>query len=89
MIVREAAPQITEVALGRLARQIAAASHQGVNREHPLPSATLPDGSRVKVIVPPATRAGLALAVRRHVISDLSLDELGELGVFEAVHSDP
>ena len=28
------------------ARQIAAASHQGVNREQPLLSATLPDGSR-------------------------------------------
>jgi len=80
---REAAPGITEVALGRLARQIAAASHQGVNREHPLLSATLPDGSRVQVIAPPATRAGLALAVRKHVISDLSLDQLGALGAFE------
>ena len=80
---REAAPQITEVALGRLARQIAAASHQGVNREHPLLSATLPDGSRVQVIAPPATRGGLALAVRKHVISDLSLDDLDGLGLFE------
>ncbi len=80
---RELAPQITEVALGRLARQIAAASHQGVNREHPLLSATLPDGSRVQVVAPPATREGLALAVRKHVISDLSLDELDQMGLFE------
>ena len=80
---RELAPQITEVALGRLARQIAAASHQGVNREHPLLSATLPDGSRVQVVAPPATREGLALAVRKHVISDLSLDELDGMGLFE------
>ena len=75
-ITREAAPQITELALGRLARQIAAASHQGVNREQPLLSATLPDGGRVQIIAPPATRDGLVLAVRKHVISDLSLDEL-------------
>lgn len=80
----EAAPALTEQALGRLARQIAAASHQGVSREHPLLSATLPDGARVQLAAPPATRAGLVLAVRRHVISDLSLDELGERGLFAA-----
>jgi type IV secretion system protein VirB11 len=77
------APQITEVALSRLARQIAAASHQGVNREQPLLSAALPDGARVQIIAPPATRGGLVLAVRKHVISDLSLDELGGTGLFE------
>ena len=59
---REPADQLTEQALQRLARQIAAASHQGVNREQPLLSATLPDGSRVQVVSPPATRGGLALA---------------------------
>ncbi len=78
----EAAPQITEVALGRLARQIAAASHQGVNREHPLLSATLPSGARVQVVAPPATRGGLALAVRKHVINDLTLDDLDRSGLF-------
>ena len=76
------APQVTEQVLSRLARQIAAASHQGVNREQPLLSAALPDGARVQIIAPPATRAGLVLAVRKHVISDLSLDELGETGLF-------
>ena len=79
---REAAPAVTETALGRLARQIAAASHQGVNREHPLLSAALPNGARVQVVAPPATRAGLALAVRKHVISDFTLDELGHAGLF-------
>jgi type IV secretion system protein VirB11 len=81
-ITREAAPQITELALGRLARQIAASSHQGVNREQPLLSAALPDGGRVQVVAPPATRDGLILAVRKHVISDLSLDELDRGGLF-------
>lgn len=81
-IAREAAPQITEVALSRLARQIAATSHQGVNREQPLLSAALPDGARVQVVAPPATRDGLILAVRKHVISDLSLDELDRGGLF-------
>jgi type IV secretion system protein VirB11 len=87
---REPADQLTEVALQRLARQIAAASHQGVNREQPLLSATLPDGARVQVVSPPATRGGLAMAVRKHLLSDMSLEELSRDGLFEvAARSDP
>jgi type IV secretion system protein VirB11 len=87
---REPADQLTEVALTRLARQIAAASHQGVNREQPLLSATLPDGARVQVVSPPATRGGLAMAVRKHLISDMSLEELSRDGLFEAAaRTDP
>jgi type IV secretion system protein VirB11 len=78
----EPAPQVTEVVLGRLARQVAGASHQGVNREHPLLSAALPSGARVQVVAPPATRGGLALAVRKHVINDLTLDDLDGAGLF-------
>lgn len=80
--VCEPAPALTETALSRLARQIAAASHQGVNREQPLLSATLPDGARVQIVAPPATRGGLVMAVRKHVISDLSLDDLAAGGLF-------
>ncbi|MBI1198471.1 MAG: P-type DNA transfer ATPase VirB11 [Phenylobacterium sp.] len=83
---REAAEQLDEVALQRLARQIAAASHQGVNREQPLLSATLPDGARVQVVSPPATRGGLALAVRKHQISDLSVGDLARDGLFDVAH---
>src|SRR5689334_24998985 len=81
---REPADELDEQALQRLARQIAAASHQGVNREQPLLSATLPDGARVQICAPPATRGGLALAVRKHVISDLTVDDLARDGLFEA-----
>jgi len=77
------APQVTEQVLSRLARQIAAASHQGVNREQPLLSATLPDGARVQIISPPATRHGMVVAIRKHVISDLSVDDLARLGLFD------
>jgi type IV secretion system protein VirB11 len=81
---REPADQLNEQALQRLARQIAAASHQGVNREQPLLSATLPDGARVQVVAPPATRGGLAMAVRKHLISDLSVGDLARDGLFDA-----
>jgi type IV secretion system protein VirB11 len=83
---REPADQLDEIALQRLVRQIAAASHQGVNREQPLLSATLPDGARVQVVAPPATRGGVAIAVRKHLISDLSVDDLGRDGLFAAAH---
>jgi len=87
---REPADELDEMALQRLARQIAAASHQGVNREQPLLSATLPDGARVQVVAPPATRGGLAMAVRKHRISDLSVGDLARDGLFDAAHrTDP
>lgn len=81
---RIAAPELTDLALERLARQIAAASHQGFNREQPLVSASLPDGSRVQIVGPPATREGIALAIRRHGLSDLTLGELASAGLFAA-----
>jgi len=80
----EPAPEVTEQVLGRLARQIAAASHQGVNREQPLLSANLPDGARVQIVLPPATRDGLVLAVRKQVLSDFSLEQLDGAGLFAA-----
>ena len=83
LTTREEAPDVTELVLTRLARQVAAASSQGVNREQPLLSASLPNGARVQIIAPPATRSGLALAVRKHTISDLSVRELAREGLFE------
>ncbi|MCA6288647.1 P-type DNA transfer ATPase VirB11 [Phenylobacterium sp.] len=79
---REAAVGLDETTLQRLVRQIAAYGSQGVNREQPLLSATLPDGARVQVVAPPATRGGTVLAVRKHLISDLSLEELSGSGLF-------
>lgn len=79
---REPAPGLDETTLQRLVRQIAAYSSQGVNREQPLLSATLPDGARVQVVAPPATRGGTVLAVRKHLINDLSLDDLSSAGLF-------
>lgn len=74
---------LTHEVLMRLARQIAAYAHQGVNREHPILSATLPGGERVQIIIPPATRGHIALAIRKHVSSDLTLDDYVASGAFE------
>jgi type IV secretion system protein VirB11 len=67
-------PQITDELLARLAAQVARASWQAVNRESPLLAATLPGGERIQMVGPPATRRHWALAIRRHLVSDLPLE---------------
>lgn len=68
------APAIDDALVQRLAEQVARVSHQGINREHPLLGATLPDGARVQFCGPPATRRHWAMAIRRHRRLDLTLD---------------
>lgn len=84
-IARQEVPALTEAGLWRLARQIASLSHQGINREHPLLAARLPDGSRVQIVAPPATRGPLAMAIRRHVSADLTLEDYARSGAFEGL----
>ena len=71
---RHEASGIDDVLLSRLAEQVARFSHQGINREHPLLSATLPTGARIQIVSPPATRRHLALSIRRHRLLDVPLD---------------
>ena len=85
-IERRDAPELDERTLARLARQIAAASAQGISREHPLLAATLADGSRVQIVAPPATRGGHALAIRRHVTRELTI---ADFVVDEGIRSPP
>jgi type IV secretion system protein VirB11 len=82
-ITRHGAPQVTDAHLWRLARQIAAVTHQGISREHPLLAATLPNGARVQIVAPPATRGPLALAIRKHVAANLTLRGLHAAGAFD------
>ncbi len=81
-IERHEDPSLTEKLLARLARQIAAHSSQGISREAPLLGASLPDGSRVQIIAPPATRSGHVLAIRRHVKANFSLADWQDSDAF-------
>ena len=85
-IERHEVPSLSRDTLARLARQIAAFSHQGISRAHPLLAASLPDGSRVQIVAPPATRGEIALAIRRHVAADLVLDDYVAGGAFGSAH---
>jgi type IV secretion system protein VirB11 len=81
---RHEAPELGEALLWRLARQIASVTHQGISREHPLMAARLPDGARVQIVAPPATRGPMAIAIRKHVSADLSLADYESSGAFVA-----
>lgn len=72
---RHMVPELTSDLLLRLVKQIAAVTSQGINREHPILSASLPDGTRVQALIPPATRGDIAIAFRKHVSVGLSLDD--------------
>lgn len=81
---RHEAACLDDAHLWRLARQIASVNHQGISRENPLLSATLPDGSRVQIIAPPATRGPMALAIRKHLLRNVSLLDLAAQDVFRS-----
>lgn len=84
-IERHERPEVDEDLLARLARQIAAFGSQGISRAQPLLAASLPDGSRVQVVAPPATRGPHAFAIRRHVSADLSLDDWAQGEAFQGL----
>jgi type IV secretion system protein VirB11 len=79
---RHDAPEVGEELLWRLARQIASVTHQGISREHPLLAARLPDGARVQIVAPPATRGPMAIAIRKHVSANLRLSDYETEGAF-------
>lgn len=79
---RHDAPTLDTIRLERLVRQIASLSSQGISREHPILSASLPDGARVQVIAPPATRGTIGIAIRKHVTQGLTLDDYVATGAF-------
>lgn len=86
-IERHDVPALDGPLLARLARQVAALNHQGISREHPLLSASLPDGSRIQIVAPPATRGELALAIRKHVSADLTLDDYVSADAFREIRT--
>ena len=82
-------PELTRDILLRLARQIAASNAQGINREHPILAANLPTGERVQIVIPPATRGEIAMAIRKHVVSRMVLEDYHQAGAFAATKVAP
>lgn len=79
---RHEVPALSHILIDRLVALVAAASAQGVNREHPLLSTTLADGARLQAVIPPATRGDIAVSIRKHRAVNLRLNDYNEAGAF-------
>ncbi|EJN02771.1 P-type DNA transfer ATPase VirB11 [Phyllobacterium sp. YR531] len=77
-------PELTADRIRFMSERVAAASHQFINEEEPLLSASLPDGARIQAVLPPAAQGGGAMVIRRQVARQLTLGEYATSG---ALHS--
>lgn len=79
--------QIPEVDIDHLlglGRLVAQSTDQKISEEHPLLSATLPNGYRIQVVFPPALEPNLAaFAIRKGSTMHLSLEQYAKMGAFD------
>jgi type IV secretion system protein VirB11 len=68
----------------RLCKLVANATQQRIDEQSPLLSASLPDGERIQLAMPPATPAHtVSITIRKPAPRTWSLDELAQRGIFE------
>ena len=71
-----------------IAKLVANFTRQRISANEPLLSATLPGGERIQIVLPPATEERtVSITIRRPSSVLWTLDELGELAVFEPTRS--
>jgi type IV secretion system protein VirB11 len=80
----ESMPEFNFDHLRGLAQLIAQSTSQMVSEEKPLLSATLPNGFRIQVVIPPACEPGsIAMAIRKPSSMKLTLDDYEKMGAFD------
>lgn len=70
----------TEHALEAAVRNIAQFVGRPIDAENPVLEARLPDGSRVEAIVPPVSRKGVCVAIRKFSRDAMTMDSLIRMG---------
>ncbi len=70
----------SEHALESAVRNIAQYVGKSVSADHPVLDARLPDGSRVCAILPPASRRGVSVSIRRFPKERLTVEQLLKVG---------
>ncbi|UAT43289.1 P-type DNA transfer ATPase VirB11 [Anaplasmataceae bacterium AB001_6] len=79
-------PALTLEHLKSLSRLIAQSTDQVISEEKPLLSATLPNGYRIQVVMPPACeRGGVIMSIRKPSPLKLTLDDYEKMGAFSQV----
>ena len=77
-------PEFNMEHLKSLAHLIAQSTDQAISQERPMLSATLPDGYRIQVVLPPVCEQGtVCMSIRKQTVLDFDLDKYEELGAFE------
>ena len=79
-------PEATVIHLEQLAAVVATYSKQAISAGRPILSATLPDGERIQIVLPPAVAPGLvSLTIRKPSKVTYSLGALADAGLFAGV----
>lgn len=78
-------PELTFHHLNSLSVAVATASKQEISARKPLLSASLPDGSRMQFLVPPAVSMGHSITIRKPSVLTRSLDQYQAEGFFNSI----
>jgi type IV secretion system protein VirB11 len=71
----------------RLCKLVANATQQRIDEQSPLLSASLPEGERIQLVMPPATPAQtVSITIRKPAPRTWALDEMAQRGIFERTH---
>lgn len=79
-----AAKFVSESALKAAAANIAKSVGRILDDMHPRLDARLPDGSRVHAVIPPLSRVGTVIAIRKFKKDTLTIDKMQEFGSLDA-----
>jgi pilus assembly protein CpaF len=71
---------LTDAQVRDLVERMLRSSHRRIDLSEPFVDATLPDGSRIHVVIPDVTRHHLSINIRKFVVRAAHLDELVRLG---------
>lgn len=93
-VARHDVPELDFDHLRGLANLISRSTEQTIDEERPVLSATLPNGYRVQILIPPACEAGMiCYAIRKPSSMKWSLDDYEKMGCFSntatATQEDP
>jgi len=75
-----AARFVSESALRAAATNIAKSVSRSLDEQHPRLDARLPDGSRVHAVIPPLSRVGTVIAIRKFKKDTLTIEKMREFG---------
>ena len=78
-------PVLTGAAMKSLATAVATASQQEISARRPLLAASLPDGSRMQFLVPPAVSMGHSFTMRKPSRLVRSLEDYDSAGLFTRI----